>query len=126
MIADYNAALNLTKQYPQRFKVVRYEDLSLNAYDMTQTLLEFYGLPFDTMVQEFLDSHTKQNIGGVSSTFRDSKSAPFHWAKDLSIDDVKTIQDSCGEAMELWGYRKAETEAELRDNFNPLLDFNFS
>lgn len=126
MVSDYNAAVNLTKQYPQHFKVVRYEDLSLNAYDMSQTLLEFYGLPFDNQVQEFLDSHTKQNIGGVSSTFRDSKSAPFNWAKVLSIEDVKSIQDKCTEAMELWGYKRAETETELLENFNPLLDFNFS
>ena len=126
MVADYHAALNLTKQYPQRFKVVRYEDLSLNPYDMTQTILEFYGLPFDIRVQEFLDSHTKHNIGGVSSTFRDSKSAPFHWTKDLVIDDVKYIQDSCMEAMQLWGYKPVATDDELHDNFNPLLDFNFS
>lgn len=55
---------------------------------MSQELLQFYGLPFDPLVEEFLDTHTKVNIGGVSSTFRDSKSAPFHWVQDLTADDV--------------------------------------
>ena len=57
---------------------------------MTQDVLQFYGLPFDPSVEEFLDSHTKLDIGGVSSTFRDSKSAPFHWIKDLSFDEVRS------------------------------------
>jgi hypothetical protein len=69
-------------------RAIRYEDLSLNPYDMSQDLLQFYGFTFDDNVQNFLDSHTKVNIGGVSSTFRDSKSAPFHWTKDLRFEEV--------------------------------------
>jgi len=60
----------------------------LNPYDMTQDILQFYGLPFDPAVEEFLDTHTKENIGGVSSTYRDSRSAPFHWKQDLKTDEV--------------------------------------
>lgn len=123
-------------------RALRYEDLSLNPYEMTKDILKFYGLPFDPNVEGFLDSHTKLDIGGVSSTFRDSKSAPFHWTKDLSYAEVninalpvllrryfnitlfkvENIQKSCVKAMSLWGYKQANSEAELLDNFNPLLD----
>lgn len=72
-------------------RTLRYEDLSLNPYEMTQDVLQFFGLPFDSMVEEFLDTHTKLNIGGVSSTFRDSKTAPFHWKEDLSWEEVSTF-----------------------------------
>lgn len=58
---------------------------------MTQEVLQFFGLPFDPLVEEFLDTHTKLNIGGVSSTFRDSKTAPFHWKDDLSWEEVSFI-----------------------------------
>lgn len=61
--------------------------------------------------------------GGVSSTFRDSKQAPFHWAKDLSWNEVSFIQDSCKEALHLWGYKEASNASELLQNFNPLLPF---
>lgn len=104
-------------------RAVRYEDLSLSPYDVTQEILQFYGLPFDERVSEFLDTHTKANVGGVSSTFRDSKSAPFHWAKELPFNEVKYIQDSCKEAMRLWGYKDASNASELLRNFNPLLPF---
>ncbi|XP_017485760.1 PREDICTED: carbohydrate sulfotransferase 4, partial [Rhagoletis zephyria] len=82
LVADYHAAVELLKEHSSRFRTLRYEDLSLNTYDMTQEVLQFYGLPFDPLVEEFLDTHTKVNIGGVSSTYRDSKSAPFHWKQD--------------------------------------------
>lgn len=108
LVDDYKTAEQLLKLYPGRFRWVmewnqiwidflficyvyrtlRYEDLSLNPYDVTQDILQFYGLPFDPAVEEFLDTHTKENIGGVSSTYRDSRSAPFHWKQDLKPDEV--------------------------------------
>jgi hypothetical protein len=81
-------------------------------------------LAFDARVSKFLDTHTKANIGGVSSTFRDSKSAPFHWIKELQFDEVRNIQESCKEAMTLWGYKKAYNATELLKDFDPLLTYD--
>ncbi len=44
---------------------MRYEDLSLNPYEVTQEILQFYGLSFDDRITEFLDSHTKLDIGEI-------------------------------------------------------------
>ncbi|XP_028899474.1 carbohydrate sulfotransferase 3 isoform X2 [Zeugodacus cucurbitae] len=121
LVADYHAAVELLKEHPSRFRTLRYEDLSLNTYDMTQEVLQFYGLPFDPLVEEFLDTHTKVNIGGVSSTYRDSKSAPFHWKQDLRPDEIQYIQKNCEEAMQLWGYRKIENFTNFQQaTFDPI------
>lgn len=146
MVSDFNAATKLLKKYPQRFRykiknyfiliyviilsflffrVVRYEDLSLNPYEMGEDILQFYGLPFDAAVEEFLQSHTKTNIGDVSSTFRDSKTAPFHWIKDLTMPEIQLIENSCTDAMALWGYKKSENDT-LDITFNPILPFSLS
>ncbi|KAG4073188.1 hypothetical protein HA402_002577 [Bradysia odoriphaga] len=127
MVSDYYAAEILSKKYPQNFKAVRYEDLSLDPFKMTEEILNFYGLPLDPMVEEFLDTHTRNNIGGVSSTFRDSKSAPFHWMRDLTFEEIETIQNSCTKAMELWRYKKMDDQQLYEDKlFNPILSFPFS
>ena len=89
MVSDYEAAKDLIKKYPDRLKVIRYEDLSLEPFEGAKDILKFYNLPFDRTVSEFLDTHTKMDYGGVSSTFRDSKSAPFHWIKDLQYSEVR-------------------------------------
>ncbi|KAH8418778.1 hypothetical protein KR222_002558, partial [Zaprionus bogoriensis] len=124
LVDDYRTAEQLLKLYPGRFRTLRYEDLSLNPYDVTQDILQFYGLPFDPFVEEFLDTHTKENIGGVSSTYRDSRSAPFHWKQDLKPDEIKQIQDVCVEAMELWGYRRIADFTNFtmtQQSFDPIV-----
>ncbi|XP_030561816.1 carbohydrate sulfotransferase 4 isoform X1 [Drosophila novamexicana] len=124
LVDDYKTADKLLKVYPGRFRTLRYEDLSLNPYDVTQDILQFYGLPFDPAVEEFLDTHTKENKGGVSSTYRDSRSAPFHWKQDLRADEIKQIQDVCVEAMDLWGYRRMANFSNfsmLQQSFDPIV-----
>ncbi|EDV99064.1 carbohydrate sulfotransferase 4 [Drosophila grimshawi] len=124
LVDDYKTAEKLLKTYPTRFRTLRYEDLSLNPYDMTQDILQFYGLPFDPAVEDFLDTHTKENKGGVSSTYRDSRSAPFHWKLDLKAEEIKQIQDVCVEAMDLWGYRRManfSNFAMVQQTFDPIV-----
>ncbi|KAH8297901.1 hypothetical protein KR018_000501, partial [Drosophila ironensis] len=121
---DYKTAEILLQKYPSRFRTLRYEDLSLNPSEMTQEILQFFGLPFDPAVEEFLDTHTKENIGGVSSTYRDSRSAPFHWIRDLKPEEIKQIQDACVDAMDLWGYRRIEDFSNFsskQDSFDPIV-----
>jgi hypothetical protein len=42
--------------------------------------------------------------------------------KKLTFDEIESIQESCTNAMELWGYRKM-SEGDNSENFNPLADF---
>lgn len=121
LVADYSAAIRLKKLYPSRFRVIRYEDLSLNPYQMTKDLFTFIGLSLHPKVKFFLDSHTTMNIGGVSSTFRDSKNAPFHWKNELNYTEVQQIENNCREAMKLWGY--VRTNSSNLNNFFPLAGF---
>lgn len=68
--------------------MIRYEDLSFNAYNLTRELFDFFRLSYVGPVEEFLKSHTKRTKGDVSSTFRDSKVAPVHWKVDLTFEEV--------------------------------------
>jgi hypothetical protein len=101
---------------------MRYEDLSVEPYRGVKELLNFFNLNFHPSIRLFLDTHTKTNVGGVSSTFRDSKSAPFHWRNDFEYEDVQHIQNVCTEAMQLWGYLPARNESHMRE-FNPLTSY---
>lgn len=47
MVEDYRAAEQLLQQYPGRFKVVRYEDFTLDVEQQAPELFHFFGLPFD-------------------------------------------------------------------------------
>ncbi|XP_034234608.1 carbohydrate sulfotransferase 6-like isoform X1 [Thrips palmi] len=123
LVSDYSAAVRLSKLYPGRFRAMRYEDLSVEPYKKVQELFDLFGLDFHPAVQEFLDTHTKVDVGGVSSTYRNSKSAPFHWRQDLSHDRVHKIQHDCREAMKIWGYLPAMSIRHQRE-FNPLGNYS--
>ncbi|XP_011685124.1 PREDICTED: carbohydrate sulfotransferase 4-like isoform X1 [Wasmannia auropunctata] len=122
MVSDFNAAVELSQKYPRSFRVVRYEDLSVDPYKHVRELYNFYGLDFHVNVKRFLDTHTKNDVGGVSSTFRNSKVAPFHWRADLDFEEVREIQRACATAMRLWGYVMALNSTHQKD-FDPITDY---
>ncbi|KAF7994922.1 hypothetical protein HCN44_004394 [Aphidius gifuensis] len=122
LVSDYEAAVNYKKKYPNNFMVVRYEDFSLDPYTNTENLYKFYGLDLHKKVKYFLDTHTSRDFGGVSSTFRNSKTAPFHWRNDLAFEEVEEIQSVCSNAMRLWGYQLALNHTHQKE-FHPLMDY---
>ena len=98
----------------------------MDPYNNTKDVFKFFGFSVHSRVTKFLDTHTKTNIGGVSSTFRDSKTAPFKWRERLTLDEMLKIQDDCEEAMKLWGY-KAVTESDDLHSFEPVINLeNFT
>ncbi|XP_050298026.1 carbohydrate sulfotransferase 5 isoform X2 [Anthonomus grandis grandis] len=125
MVADYSAAIRLNKLYPSRFRALRYEDLSLDPYQTTEDIFAFMGLNVPLQVKDFLASHTTINVGGVSSTYRDSKNAPFHWKNDLNATEIQWIEDNCREALKLWGYRRTDGASDLKD-FYPLTRYDIN
>jgi len=121
LVDDYHSFQVLKSEFPDRYMTFRYEDFSMNPVENTQKVFNFFGLSVHSTVTAFLDSHTKTNKGGVSSTFRDSKSAPFKWREQLTMQEVRKIQDSCKEAMQLWGYARVEEDSKLK-TFSPVID----
>ena len=105
------------------YRVIRYEDFCKDIKTNAKTLLQFFKFKMHPRVINFIESHTHENMGGVSSTFRDSKNAPYHWRNELNFSEVQVIQEKCSLAMELWGYRKANTQQELKE-LDPLMKYN--
>lgn len=108
--------------------MVRYEELSVSPFNITQDVFQFYGLSFDKHVKDYLYTHTdvnqtksQQEINIRTNRVRNSKSTPFHWIKELHFDEVEKIQENCKEAMRVWGYKMVHDINELQHNFSPVL-----
>lgn len=98
--------------------------MSNAPYNTAREVLRFYGLPFEKFATKFLATHTKNKKGGDFATYRDTKTNAFKWTKTLPYNETKIVQDSCKEAMKLWGYKEANNDKELIEDFDPLLPFN--
>ena len=108
------------------FRVARYEDIAYDPGSQSEELLDFFGFQMHPNIEAFLQSHTKDNTKEMHpwSTVRDSKTAPYHWKKDLTFEEVTKIQNECVDALKLWGYRTYSTEEELND-VHPVGELNF-
>ncbi|XP_043227696.1 carbohydrate sulfotransferase 5-like isoform X2 [Amphibalanus amphitrite] len=103
---DFETASRLGQTYgTHRLRVVRYEDFSVNVAASVPALMEFVGLQYHPRVRDFVKTHTTFSKGGVSSTFRNSTTAPFNWARSLSWTEVNNIQTKCANAMRIWKYK---------------------
>ena len=111
-----------------RGRVIRYEDLAKDPYDVSKKLFHFLGYEVHPAIVQFLNTHTKSTHSRnyKYNTYRITKSVPYHWREDLTFDEVVRIQDACKQAMKLWGYKLAQNETEQM-SFDPILpEYEFS
>lgn len=80
LIFDFHAAQVLLKKYPSKFKVIRFDDLYRNPYDVVEEVLKFYGLPFHYYVRMLLDSYKEARSNEPK---QDSKITSFQWMRYL-------------------------------------------
>ncbi|CAG9133545.1 unnamed protein product [Plutella xylostella] len=122
MVSDHRALVSLQDKFPNRLTAVRFEDLALNSSSEAKRLFHALGRPLGAAVQEFLREHTNSSRDlSPYSTFRVSRDVPFKWKEELDYKFVSQIQESCVEAMQLWGYRRAHSLQHLRSShFMPL------
>ena len=114
---DFHAFKDLSKRYPSRYKVVRYEDFSLDPEKHSKDVLQFYGVPFHPNVEKYLQSHTTKGNG---NTGHDSKKTPFLWRHQLNKTEIIKIQEGCETALSLWGYNLYRGTGSLK-TFDPLM-----
>ena len=106
---DFHSFKKLRKMYPSRYKVIRYEDFSLNPEQYSKDVMHFYGVPLHDDVGKYLASHTAK-----------TDKIPFMWRQHLNTTEVQTIQESCKPALSLWGYNLYQ-EGENITTFEPVL-----
>ena len=89
-----------------RFKVIRYEDLTLNALNTTRELYSFAGFDWSASVDEWirtLTKNTKQR--GAYTVFRNASAAIDGW-KNAPEPLVRAVENICGDLMDFLGYEK--------------------
>lgn len=111
-----------------RYLLVRYEDLALNPEDKVKEIYRFLGLDIDNRVLTWISQNTNATASSSAewnykySTSRDSKAAAHSWRLRLGFDIVKTVQSLCNTTFALLGYKLVQSEAELRNLTNSLVE----
>ena len=127
---DVEAAYALHKEFPDRVRLVRYEDLSVLPFEVADEVLKFLGLPHEMRLDAYLETHTqakrsknKQGKPRVNpyGTFRESKHTAFAWKSKMKFDYVQEIQNVCQEPMKTLGYNLMRDKVDKYDNEFPII-----
>ncbi|XP_034473034.1 carbohydrate sulfotransferase 5 [Drosophila innubila] len=115
MATDYMIAEKLLQDYPDRFGIIRYEDLAMNPLQGLKAVFDFYGLPMKHAEEKFKPK------GLLKKNKILYFERPMEWMDELMPQEVRYIQHVCAEAMQLWGYRPVSVFAKVKsDTFVPL------
>ncbi|KAK7067132.1 hypothetical protein SK128_006568 [Halocaridina rubra] len=103
-------AAKLKRQFPDNYRLVRYEWLVLDVENASRDLHSWLGLPFTIYAANFIATHSMgfrvdPTITMPFSTFRNSSSNAFQWRKDLEYEIMMNIQNDCKEVLKDLGYR---------------------
>lgn len=111
---------------------VRYEDLALQPHHEIRRLYGFWNRSIPQTVISWADTvatpKQKNGMGGDRfGVYRpDSAATAWHWRTLLPLSDVITVQNICGEFMDIMGYRKVHSESQLLDtSFTLMGDINW-
>ncbi|XP_033099802.1 carbohydrate sulfotransferase 1-like [Anneissia japonica] len=117
-------AIKRPKWLEGRYKILRYEDFSVNPLEMTEKIYKFIGLPLPTNVKEWLVSNTNSQISKKPTLFSTSRNSSYtatSWRSSLSLEEVLHVQHLCSDVMAELGYVKIYNEADLINSSVPLL-----
>jgi len=118
--------LRYKKRYPERFFIVRYEDVVLHKEETIRSVCEFLSLPFDASVFEF---HTKKEETEknypqeIVQRIHGNLMKPINpgrmelWKKELTTAQVRTADQVAGRYAEKMGYERVDP----RFQFGPYM-----
>ncbi|CAL4137239.1 unnamed protein product, partial [Meganyctiphanes norvegica] len=131
LLTDLSLSTQVKEKFPDRYLLVRYEDVGVEPELMAREIFKFLGLTYHKSVKSFIHDHTSLNTTnkkskrrkkvGAYTTYRDSKATTFAWRKALNFTTVTDIQNSCTEPLRLLGLRNFKTEEQYNDKSLPVL-----
>lgn len=103
-----------------RYKLVRYEDIVTNAYNMMEDMYSFVGIPkVDSITNWIVEGKTLVNTTGTQFSENDA-SRIDHWRFDQDPSLVSLFEEACAPLMNLMGYISVFDSGHI-NNSKPLV-----
>ena len=83
--------IDLQSMFPDRVRVVRYEDLVENPTNIAKSFFKFVGLPFGEQTKRFLDESSKHHTDNPYAVYK-NKDVKDKWKHKLDPRIVKDIE----------------------------------
>ncbi|KAK8736199.1 hypothetical protein OTU49_004865 [Cherax quadricarinatus] len=124
LLTDLTLSKWVKENFPDRYLMVRYEDLGLRPEVKAREIFNFLGVSYNKYVSVFIREHTsgpKLRYDNAYSTFRNSKATIFAWRRALNYTTVEAIQEVCEQPLQRLHLRIFRTEEEYLNTTIPVL-----
>lgn len=108
------------KWFQGRYKLIRYEDIVTNAFNMMEDMYNFVGLAkVDSITKWILEGKILVNTTGTQFSENDA-SRMDHWRFDEDPSIVSLFEEACAPLMKLMGYTSVY-DSGLINNSKPVI-----
>ena len=83
---------------------VLYEEIANEPYDQANRILKFAELEMTSKIETFVKENTVSTTGKAYSLHKNATESAFKWRKELSLDEIREIEDVCSEMMNIYSY----------------------
>jgi hypothetical protein len=109
MKEDLNYFRKFETLYPQKFTLIRFEDLSNDPFSNVKLLYSRIGIPFTEKIESFINGNTNINSSDIRnedpySTSRNSSKIAYEWMNSLNRTFNIKAQDICGDILKEFKY----------------------
>ncbi|XP_071553055.1 uncharacterized protein [Panulirus ornatus] len=115
----------MKQSFPDRYVLVRYEDMGLRPEEKATEIFQFLQLTYNRYVSSFVKEHTtpskKTKKYNTYSTFRDSRATTFAWRAALNFSTVEAIQEVCIQPLQRLQLRIFQNEVDYLNTTIPVL-----
>lgn len=105
---DLNAAKTLRQLYPNRIKMVAYENIATNPLEMSRDIYSFLSLTFTSSIEQWIKQVTSiglEHNGNFKTVRPNSTNVASGWKKRLTIEKIQTIDRECNYVYQELGYQ---------------------
>lgn len=112
---DAELGFSQTRWLNDRYKLVRYEDVTSQPLRKAEEMYNFTGIPFNSRVSKWISRNTQKTDHKIYSTQRNASEQADKWRKAFPFTLAQVVQKVCEPAMKLFGYKSVGNEKTLRD-----------
>ena len=119
---DIQVAKEVAKQYPGRFKTVRYEDITEHPPEAFKAICDYFGIEYEPEIQAYL---TKVTTAAVDSGPWDFERAnPYvtamKWRQQMNFTKAELICGICEKPMTALNYYSFKSAEEMANSELPV------
>ncbi|XP_072034722.1 carbohydrate sulfotransferase 1-like [Amphiura filiformis] len=119
MRQNVGTAISRPEWLKDRYKLVRYEDISARPIETTRKIYDFLGEPAPNNVLRWLDENTRDTVKSeqqMFNTHKNSTATSMKWRQYFSYYEARQVQSICGDVMKMLGYKHIRHHADVRNS----------